>query len=73
MAKPKTKLEEHRRLNFLNQQEVSVQLGMNQNSYSKIERGERGLSLENAKKLKLIFKLNTIDELLEDERIISQN
>lgn len=68
MAKPKSKLEEHRRLNFLSQQEVSRLLGMNQNSYSKIERGERGLSLENAKKLKLIYKLNSIDELLEEEK-----
>ena len=67
MAKPKSNLEKYRRINFLSQGEVASYLGMNLNSYSKIERGERGLSLTNARKLKQLFKVNSIDELLEDE------
>lgn len=67
MAKPKSKLEQLRRINFMSQGEVASHLGMTQNSYSKIERGERGLSLTNAIKLKKLFNANCIDELLEDD------
>lgn len=66
MAKPKSKLAQLRRINFFSQREVAEYLGMTQMSYSKIERGERGLSLENAKKLKALFKTSCIDDLLDN-------
>lgn len=66
MAKPKTKLEEIRRKNFLTQAEVAKQLSMTQSHYNKIENGLRGLSLDVAKKLKKIFGLTYIDDLLDE-------
>lgn len=66
MSIPKSRLEKLRRQNFLSQREVAEMLGVTQNFYSLVERGERGLTLENAKKLKSIFKVKCIDELLEE-------
>lgn len=67
MAKPKNKLEELRRINFLSQREVAEKLGVTQNSYSLVERGERGLTLEKAMKLKEIFQVQYIDDLFDKE------
>lgn len=67
MAKPKSKLAQLRRINFLSQKEVAELLNITPMHYSKIERGERGLSLDNAKKLKEIFNVPYIDDLLNDE------
>lgn len=66
MAKPKSRLEYLRKINFLTQAEVAEMLGVTMSHYNKIERGIRGMSLENAKKLKEIFKVSCIDELLEE-------
>lgn len=66
MALPKNKLEALRRTNFLSQREVAEYLGMSYPGYAKIENGHRGLSIEVAKKLKTLFKVNCIDELLDD-------
>lgn len=66
MAKPKSKLEALRRINFMSQKEVAEHLGMSHPGYSKIENGQRNLSIEVAKKLKMLFKVNCIDDLLED-------
>lgn len=70
MAKPKNKLEELRRINFLSQREVAEKLGVTQNFYSLVERGEKGLTLENAKKLKVIFHVDYIDDLFDQERAV---
>lgn len=67
MAKPKNKLEELRRINFLSQREVAEKLGVTQNFYSLVERGEKGLTLENAKKLKVIFHVDYLDDLFDQE------
>lgn len=66
MAQPKTKLERLRKLNFFSQKEVADLLGVSQQVYSKIENGKARLSIETAKSLKEIFKLNCIDELLDE-------
>lgn len=66
MAQPKNKLEALRRMNFLSQREVAEYLGMSYPGYYKIESGQRGLTIEVAKKLKTLFKVNYIDELLDD-------
>lgn len=64
MAKPKSKLEYLRKINFLTQAEVSASLGITESHYNKIERGVRGLSLNMAIRLKAIFKVDHIEELL---------
>ena len=66
MAKPRSKIGQLRVVNFLTQKDVADYLGINQMSYSKIERGERGLSLENAKKLKVLFKVSYIEDLFDE-------
>lgn len=66
MAKPKSKLAQLRIVNFLTQKEVADQIGMTSMNYSKIERGVRGLSMQTAVKLKEIFKVSCIDELLDE-------
>lgn len=66
MAKPKNKLEYLRKINFLSQKEVAELLGISQQFYNKIEHGNSRLSMDVAKKLKTIFKVATIDELLDE-------
>ena len=66
MAKPKSKLEYHRKINFMTQAEVAEALGITQSHYHKIERGMRGLSLDMARRLKVLFNVSCIDELLEE-------
>lgn len=66
MAQPKNKLEALRRMNFMSQREVAEHLGMSSPGYTKIENGQRGMSIEVAKKLKSLYKVNCIDELLDD-------
>ncbi|WP_340389587.1 helix-turn-helix transcriptional regulator [Paenibacillus sp. FSL E2-0151] len=68
MAIPKTKLEMIRRQNFLSQKEVAEQLNMTSVNYSKIERGERRLTVDVAKQLVKVFNLNYIDDLLDDAK-----
>lgn len=67
MAIPKTKIEMLRRQRFLNQKDVAHQLQMSTVNYSKIERGERRLTIDVARKLVGIFNLNYIEDLLDDE------
>ena len=71
MATPKTKIARIRRQLFLNQAEVAEQLGMSTVNYSKIERGDRKLTVDVARKLVKIFKLNYIDDLLDDHPMAS--
>jgi putative transcriptional regulator len=66
MAKPKSRLEYLRKINFLTQAEVAELLGITPSHYNKVERGDRGLSLNMAKKLKEVFNVNYIDELIEE-------
>lgn len=66
MAQPKTKLEYLRKINFMTQNEVAVCLGITQSYYQKIERGARELPMNMARKLKVLFKVSSIDELLDD-------
>ncbi len=66
MAQPKNKIEALRRTNFLSQREVAEYLGMSYPGYAKIETGQRGMSIDIAKKLKTLFKVSCIDELLDD-------
>lgn len=65
MPKPKTKLEYLRKVNFLTQQEVAQHLGVTPSHYHKIEHGVRGLSLPMAQKLKGIFNVEHIEDLLD--------
>lgn len=71
MAKPKSKLEYLRKINFLTQAEVAVEIEVTQSHYNKIERGERGLSLNMARKLKPLFKVEHIEDLLEEAANVS--
>lgn len=71
MAMPKTRIEMLRRQLFLNQTDVAEELNMTVGNYSKIERGERRLTVDVAKQLVKIFKLKYIDELLDDNPIAS--
>jgi DNA-binding XRE family transcriptional regulator len=66
MAQPKNKIEALRRTNFLTQAEVANFLGMSYPGYAKIEAGQRGLSIDIARKLKVLFKVNHIEDLLDD-------
>lgn len=66
MAQPKSKLEYLRKINFLTQGEVAELLGVTQSYYHKIERGKRDLTLQLAKKLKRIFNVKHIDDLLDE-------
>ena len=67
MAIPKTKIARFRRQLFLNQSDVAKELRMSVVNYSKIERGERRLTVEVALELVRIFRLNHIEELLENK------
>jgi transcriptional regulator with XRE-family HTH domain len=71
MAMPKTKIAMIRRQKFLSQKEVATHLKMSVVNYSKIERGERRLTVDVAKQLVDIFKLTYIDELLDDNPLAS--
>lgn len=67
MAKPKNKIEYHRKINFMTQSEVAEHLGMSQAGYQKIETGERRLSIDLALKMVRLFSLEKIEDLLDDE------
>lgn len=64
MGIPKNKIEYLRRINFLTQKEVAMYCGISQQYYNKIENGNCRLSIDIAVKLKELFKLSSIDELL---------
>lgn len=64
MGIPKSKIAYYRRINFLTQKEVAKYCGISQQYYNKIENGNCRLSIEIAVKLKELFKLSSIDELL---------
>jgi DNA-binding XRE family transcriptional regulator len=66
MAQPKSKLEYLRKINFFTQAEVAEQLGVTQSYYHKVERGKRDLTLKLAKRLKDLFKVSSIDDLLDE-------
>lgn len=66
MAKPKSRLEYLRKINFLSQKEVAEKLGLSQQFYYKIESGKARLTVDVAKQLKSIFKLKCIDELIDE-------
>lgn len=57
-----SKLKEVRKEKRLWQDEVATAIGISTSNYSLIERGERGVKIETAKKLALFFDM-TIDEL----------
>lgn len=67
MAKPKNMIEYHRKLNFMTQAEAAEQLGMSQAGYQKIETGVRRLSIDLALKMVKLFKLEKIEDLLDDK------
>ncbi|MBB6694372.1 helix-turn-helix transcriptional regulator [Cohnella xylanilytica] len=64
MAKPKTKIEYLRKINFLSQKEVADTLGMSQQYYGRLEKRPEKLSLGVALELKALLKVNHIDDLL---------
>lgn len=66
MAQPKTKIAYLRMVNFLSQKEVAEKIGLSTQFYNKIENGKARLTVEIAKKLKPVFKLKYIDELIDD-------
>lgn len=66
MAKPKNRLEYLRKINFLSQLEVAELLGMSQQFYNKIENGKARLTMDIAKKLKAVYKLEHLDELIDE-------
>lgn len=66
MAVPKSRLEYLRKINFLTQTEVANSLDITQSHYNKIERGDRGLTLKMAAKLKTLFNVDHIDDLLDE-------
>jgi Predicted transcriptional regulators len=71
MAKPKSRLEYLRKINFMTQAEVAAALAITQSHYNKIERGDRGLSMNMARKLKALFKVDYIDDLLDEHVAVS--
>ncbi|MFF2156094.1 helix-turn-helix domain-containing protein [Paenibacillus chitinolyticus] len=50
----------------MSQKEVSEFLDISQTFYSKIENGQARLSLEVAKKLKSLYSVGSIEDLLDD-------
>lgn len=67
MAKPKSKMELIRRQQLLSQKEVAQQLGFSQQFLGKIESGKARLTVDVAKKLKRIYNLNCIDDLIDED------
>lgn len=68
MIEPKLKLRLLRKKNRLNQQDVADLLGMSRKNYCYIELGMAKLNVDHASKLKVLFGLSCIDDLLESER-----
>lgn len=66
MAMPKSRLEYLRKINFLTQSEVATCLGITQSHYHKIERGSRAMSIDMAQRLKTVFNVSHIEDLLEE-------
>lgn len=66
MPTPKNRLEYLRKSHFLSQREVAEKLGISQQSYGKIESGRCRLTVETASKLKGIYKLDSIDALINE-------
>lgn len=66
MAAPKNRLEFLRKSNFLSQKEVAEKIGMSQQFYNKIETGKARLTVDIAKKLKSVYNLSCIDDLLDE-------
>lgn len=66
MRKPIKRLEYLRRVNFYSQADVAKALGISQSAYFKIEHGKSKLTVDHALKLKTLFKVERIDDLLEE-------
>ncbi|MFK7695679.1 helix-turn-helix transcriptional regulator [Paenibacillus sp. HJGM_3] len=66
MAAPKSRLEYLRKINFFSQKEVADALGMSQQFYYKIESGKARLTIDVAQKLKNLYKLDRIDDLISE-------
>lgn len=65
----RNKLKSHRVRLGMTQDEVSEKMGISHDFLGKIEQGYRKLSIENALKLVKIYRLNNIEDLLEDEEL----
>lgn len=65
----RNRLKNYRVIIGLTQEEVSEKMGISHDFLGKIEQGYRKLSIENALKLVKIYKLNHIEDLLEDEEL----
>lgn len=53
----------------MSQQKVADELGMSRKNYCYIEKGLAKLTVEHAQKLKTMFEVESIDELLEVETV----
>jgi transcriptional regulator with XRE-family HTH domain len=66
MNKPAKRLEYLRRVNFYSQSDVAKELGISQSAYFKIEHGVSRLTVDHAVKLRNLYKVSHIDDLLEE-------
>lgn len=65
MRKPKNKMAYLRLQNILSQQDVANELGISQAYYGRLERNPENINIGMAIKLKKMFKVNVIDELID--------
>lgn len=70
MQVPKTKLRSLRKNKSLSQKEVAAILGMSRKNYCYIESGQAKLTVENAQKLKTLFEVQSIEDLLEENLVL---
>jgi DNA-binding XRE family transcriptional regulator len=62
-------LELLRNQNYMSQQDVAKLLGMSQTNYRKIEKGLNRLTVDVAQKLVVIFKVNSIEDLVNNHEL----
>lgn len=66
------KLLELRVKNYMSQNDVAKLLGMSQTNYRKIEKGLTRLTVDVAKKLVKIFRVESIEELIDNNHELSE-
>ncbi|OMD69195.1 hypothetical protein BSK48_17110 [Paenibacillus odorifer] len=63
MRKPKNKLAFYRMSNIMSQEFVAKELGISQAYYGRLERNPENINVGMALKLKVMFKVKTLDDL----------
>ncbi|AOK88510.1 helix-turn-helix transcriptional regulator [Paenibacillus polymyxa] len=66
MRKPINKLAYYRLTNIMSQEDVAKELGISQAYYGRLERNPENINVGMAKKLKVIFKVNSLDDLFSE-------